>query len=116
MITWQDVLAIAPELSTVSLATYTAILADVAVQLNADSWGVRYDLASKYLAAHLATISTWGSQGPSGTVIGESVGGVSRQYANNSPMGTDPLWDRTPYGREYRRLLRQLPSRMGFVC
>ena len=116
MITWADVVALAPELGSLPIATQNAILAAVSVQVAAHVWGIKYNLACIYLAAHMGALSLMGSNGPSGQVIAESAGNMSRQYANNSPMGTDPLWDRTPWGREYRRLLRSLATaRIGFV-
>ena len=72
MITWADVIAIAPELASVPVDTQNAILLDISKQLSASRWGERYDTACKYLAAHLGTISTLGGQGASGQVIGES--------------------------------------------
>lgn len=116
MITWADVVAIAPELASVGVTSQNAILADVALRLNAARWGTRYDMASKYMAAHLGTLTLRGGNGPSGNVVGESVGSVSRQYESSSPMGTDPLWDKTTYGRQYRQLLRELVDRIGLVC
>jgi hypothetical protein len=117
MITWADVLKIAPELSGKLPTTTTAqIVEDVLFLLVESSWGRLYDLACKYLIAHIATQIARGAFGPSGAVIGESVGGISRQYAANSPMGTHSDFDQTPYGKRYKALLLALPGRIGMVC
>ncbi len=105
-IAWADVVYIAPELSTVATATQNAILADVALQLSSDAWGVLLDLGSKYLAAHLATVSKRKGQGA--TVTAETVGAVSRQYA--APAVAVGALGSTGYGLEYERLLMNLPA------
>jgi hypothetical protein len=109
-ITWRDVVLIAPELSAVGVATQDAILADVALQLSAERWGNRLDIASKYLAAHLATVTQ--RSGVAGPVTSESVGSVSRSYSVAAQSGA---FDATAYGREYKRLQRSLVDRIGVV-
>lgn len=122
MITAADVLIIAPELGTPTAQARVPttpsgdmIVADVLAQLDASRWGPRYDMACKYLAAHRWALTLRGAMGQSGAVVGESVGGVSRQYAQNSPMGTSPDYDLTPYGKQYKALLRGLVGRIGLV-
>src|SRR5688500_9353808 len=107
-IVWQDVVNIAPELSTLPLASQTAILADVALQMNADAWGSKLDLGSKWLAAHLATVGPRRS-GVGGPVVSESVGSVSRAYAASVAAGASQLGS-TSYGLEYERLLLTLAA------
>lgn len=108
-VTWSDVSKIAPELSTVAAATQNAILADVVTQLESLQWGTtaRYELASKYLCAHLATIAVRGGSGPSGLVTAERLGQMSRQYSMPAKSKDGSIYDATPYGREFFRLRRQ---------
>lgn len=118
-IVWADVLGVAPELSTVSALGQTDILAYVNEAFVVDEWGGDASkllrLARIYLAAHYGTVSVQGSAGAAGPVIGESAGGLSRQYASNSPMGTDPLFDTTPYGKAFRNLARRSSGRAPVV-
>lgn len=116
-ITWADVLAIAPDLSGVGATTQVAIVTDVNAQVVEGQFPsvAAADRARKYLAAHLATVSKDGGRGAGGPVQSESMGGVSRSYAVFSPAGADPSLDATAYGKEYRRLLRQLVTRVGVV-
>ena len=114
MITWSNVVAIAPELASVPLATQTAILSAVEAQLAPSQWGARYDLACTYLAAHLGSASIAGGQGAAGPVTSETVGSVSRSYA--APAATTANTGSTSYGREYERLKKQLVGRIGLVC
>ncbi len=122
MIAWSDVVLIAPELGTPAYtaklpdATCEQIVVDVVGLLEETQWGKAYDLACKYLAAHIAALAYRGASGASGAVTQESVGDVSRSYAANSPMGTDPDYDLTPYGRRYKMLKRSLVGRIGIVC
>lgn len=106
-ITWTDVVNIAPELSTVATDTQTAILADVALQMPAEVWGTMLDTGSKYLAAHLATVTSRRGGGGAGPLTSETVGQVSRSYA--APLKATSIMS-TPYGVEYDRLLMNLPA------
>lgn len=116
MITWENVVTIAPELAVVPSATQAMILSHVALQLAPRAWGDRFDMGSTYLAAHLGALWKRSSEGGiAGPVSSESVGDVSRAYAIFSPTGSDALLDVTPYGKEYRRMQMQLPARLGIV-
>jgi hypothetical protein len=120
-IIWTDVTAHAPELVTaaVSVAAQADILAYVNDALDVTMFGgetaARTKMARIYLAAHLGTIDSQGSTGATGAVIGESIGGLSVQYASNSPAGTDPLYDKTPYGQAFRSIVRGSKARGPFV-
>jgi hypothetical protein len=108
--TWQDVVNVAPELSTVPEPSQTAFLAMAALEVPAYQWGKRILDGQRYLAAHLATISRKRGEGPT---TDKSVGQISQGFADmmaNGPLGT------TIYGVEYERLVRILPNvAMGFV-
>jgi hypothetical protein len=113
-ITWADVTAIAPELSTVANGSQTAILADVALLLNASALGSKFDMASKYLAAHLGTVASRPG-GEGGPVVSDTVGPLSRSFA--PPGFTDPYYASTPYGVEFQRIIRTIPAlRLFSIC
>jgi hypothetical protein len=113
-LTWPDVLKIAPDLSTLTTDEKAEVLENVDSQLSEDQIGeTKYYLACLYYAAHLGTLVKRGANGAGGPLAGESVGGVSRQYAAFSPMGASPTLDTTAYGKQYRALLRQLKYRVG---
>ena len=110
MITWGDVEAIAPELSSVANATQSAILAIVGRQVAAEQWGDLVDDGQKYLAAHIGTLSRRSGAGP---VTGEQLGQMSRQYASTFLLKS--LLGQTSYGLEYLRMIRLLPTSIGVV-
>lgn len=116
-IVWDDVIAHAPELSTVGSTAQDDILAVANEVLDVTQFGgedaAKTRLARIYFASHFATIDSQGSSGATGAVVSETVGGLSRAYASVSASGTDPLWDRTPYGQAFRALLRATPVLRG---
>ena len=104
-ITCTDVTNMAPELTSVTAGTQTAILAQVALQVSDEAWGELADVGAAYLAAHLATVGK--RKGSAGGVASESVGSVSRSYATKS---TAVGLSSTAYGEEYERLVGLLPG------
>lgn len=108
-ITWDDVVAIAPELSTTGDATRTSILAGVHLQVVTDTWGDLDAQGAAYLAAHLATLTKLRGKGP---VTAEAEDRLSRSYADLTKFGPLGL---TAYGVEYERLLYLLPTALGAV-
>lgn len=117
-ITWADIVALAAELSVLPVAAQPVVVAHVNESIVDLAWptDTLTDHARKLLAAHMATVLIQGGLGPAGQVVGESVGGISRQYAAFSPMGSDPSFAGTPYGKLYRALLRTNARRIGLVC
>jgi hypothetical protein len=107
-ITSADVLLIAPELSAVTAGQWTALIADVYLQLDSDTWGTWLDLGAKYLAAHAATLTK--RSGVAGAIQSEAAGSVSRSYAV-APEGSGLL--STSYGQEFSRLQRQIFDARG---
>lgn len=104
-ITWADVVAFpAPELSTLGVATQTAILAIVERQIDADAWGEFADDGRRFLAAHLGTIGAARYGGAAGPVTSETLGAMSRSYG--SLVADSGLLSTTRYGTEYLRLMR----------
>jgi hypothetical protein len=109
-ITWADVIAVAPELAVVPTTSQDEILAIADRQVNADSWGVLHDDGMRYLCAHLGTMALRRGSGP---VASETVGPLSRSYVNMVTLSG--LYGATPYGVEYRRLIKLLPCALGQV-
>lgn len=103
MITWVDVVNCEPQAAGVPLASQTAILADAPVELNADAWETKINLAWTYYCAHRALLYLQGTTGASGQVSKEKVGDVERTYAVAANAGGDPL-NETKWGRELLRL------------
>lgn len=123
MITWDDVVALAPELAALLDPARTDILALANSYWHEDSVGgegsQRLRMLRIYLAAHFGTFALAAAGGPgapAGPVVGESADGLSVQYASpfNQP-GFDPLWDGTSYGRLIRLLLRSSPARGPYM-
>lgn len=113
MITWTNVKEIAPgDQAIQAFADPGGALVTLAyAQLNATMWTRNnptdtslLDLGARYLAAHMFTVGnrTGGSGGP---VEQEKVGDVARIV---NVMQEDPVWDSTPYGRQFKGLLRTL--------
>lgn len=111
-ILWSDVTDVAKELATgVPVGAQTMILALVNDKILLDDEdGHMTKMARCYFAAHLG-VFTKAAGGAVGSVIAQAAGGLSRQYASNSPMGTDPLLDKTGYGQQFRLLVRLSPVR-----
>ena len=104
VITWADVIAIAPELSTFPSDGQAAILGDVVTYVNVNAHGsqARALAAARYLAAHLATMST-NRRGATGPLQSIAVGGVSKTFAQ--AVGKS-AYSATSYGLEYERRVR----------
>lgn len=103
MITWVDVVNCEPQASGVPLASQTAILADAPIELNADAWESKINLAWTYYCAHRALLYLQGTTGASGQISEEKVGDVTRKYAVAASTGGDPL-NETKWGKELLRL------------
>lgn len=113
--TWADVIVLAPDLATLTEAQQDMILGFVDGEISETKASTRYVQMCLNLAAHIGTVVKRGINGPGGVISSESVGPVSRAYAVFSPMGSDALLDTTPFGKEYRRLVRNSVERFGFV-
>jgi uncharacterized protein DUF4054 len=114
-IVWTDVLAHAPELSTIAVSAQADILALVNDAIQESAWGssFRTKLARIYYAAHLATVSR-SLSGAGGPIVSESEGGVSVTYATPQQITTTELGE-SRYGRLYLELRRHLSGRVGMV-
>lgn len=111
-----DILALAPQLSTLSDAAWVLIL-----QFVNDFNGVTLDptlrkLTLTLLAAHLATIAgTTGASGSVTAVISEAAGGLKRTYANPSAIKSQSAagFNRTTYGQQFLLLTSMSISSRG---
>lgn len=106
-IAWSDVLALpgaSVEMAGVSAGAQTMFLGVVNTQLDVTMFdgesGAITKLARCALAAHYGALSLLGS---GGSIVGESEGGLSRQYAMPSAY-LGPLYA-TSYGRLYSALI-----------
>lgn len=103
-ISWSDVEAIAPELSSVGTATQDAIIALVERWVSSDTraWGELADDGKRYLAAHMATLI--GNQ--MGGITSESLGPMSRSYGGGGyPPGILGSLALSVYGTHFQFLL-----------
>lgn len=88
MISWDDVTAIATELEGFNSDAQQLILDFVNEMFDASLFKpTQLKLARIYLAAHLATMSGQGGDMTAGPVISETVGGITRAYANVATGG-----------------------------
>ena len=109
-ITWANIVAIAPSLSTVPSASQTILMSMAAAQMDSTLWGDLYDAGQTYLTAHLAQLGILGGSGP---VTQETVGDLSVSYASPKLLGSSMFL--TSYGVEYERLSRLLSGVLGMV-
>lgn len=116
-ITWPDVVKVDASLHCISAAVQAAILADVEAQLSETNLSGKYDLACKYLAAHMGVLQLANdAQMPSGPVTSESVGSVSRSYASVSGGKMSDAWlTSTKHGLAYLRTIRNSLARLPIL-
>lgn len=108
VITWQNVVNIAPELAKVPEPAQTEILNFVEAQVPIERWQSRQAIGQTYLAAHLGTLRRRRGEGP---VASQNDGGLSE--SDHSLLAADGMLGQSSYGIEYLRLIRLL-SRVAF--
>lgn len=119
-ITWADVAAFAPNVSTFAAGAQTDVLAYVNTELDSSGFGgddsPGYRIARIYLAAHFATASQAGAA-IAGTygVASESAGGLSISYGGSAFSLSASALGSTPYGTLYLGLLNQSAFRAPVV-
>lgn len=106
-ITKQNIIDIAPALSTRPDAEFNAAIAAAARFINPRIWGEKTYDGEIYYAAHVMTLAVQGASAGQGTVTSETVGELSRTFSNvitptKSPFGT------TSYGRHLLWMLSTL--------
>lgn len=112
-ITWADVEAIAPSLSTVPVGAQAILIAYVEETVDEGAFvgATSYLLAKAYLAAHYGSLTL--SAGTGRAVSSESAGGISRSYV--VPALTGDVGS-TEYGRAFQSLVRASPARVMVLC
>lgn len=118
-IDWAVVVAFAPGLSTVDTEERASILAWANTALNVDVFdgedGPTTRLARIYLAAHAGTMNVQATSGAGGPLTMRSAGGVTEQWATPAGGVVFDGLDSTPYGKQFRGLLRMSAARGPFV-
>ncbi len=120
MVAKADIILIAPELSTLSDALFTQIIADASMLIDSLQFGNVSEIASKYLCAHLLTLVNQSSSGGINsdltTNVSEQAGRVSVSKAKaNFSVSNATRWDLTKYGMMFWQLTRTRPNLGGFV-
>lgn len=110
MITWSNVTAFAPELTSFDAGAQTDILAWVNTAFDEGLFSAsQVKLAQIYLAAHTATLAARGSAGSGavGPVQSETIEAMSRSYGGASSFAglAGGSWGLTPYGLLLAELL-----------
>lgn len=117
-ITWAHVVDHYPALSTIDADAQTDILAHVneaiVVKLLGGESSPRLKLARVHLAAYFALLSKTAASGAAGPVVSESVGDVSRTYANPYSFGSVRAGTNVA-GDAYLALVRTSPARAPVV-
>ncbi len=106
--TKDNILAIAPGLSSLADASFDLVLADVADQVKSSVFGKKTEIAQRYLAAHLLTEIQQHSQGggKSGPITSEKTGDIAVSYAQINIKDAN-RYDTTFYGREFNRFCKR---------
>ena len=116
------ILTIAPELSTMPDATINQIIADSALLVSSAVYGSLYELAQRYLCAHLLALVNQSSSGGINsdltTNVSEQAGRVSVTKSKISSLSDIPnatRYDLTKYGVVFMQLSRSRSGSAGFV-
>ena len=112
-----DVLAIAPELSTIADGAWVEILAYVnEIPLSAfDDSVPTHRLARIFLAAHIGTVSKRAVTGAVGPVTAESAGGLRRSYGAVATSTDTSNLSSSMYGTQYMTILNASYARGPFL-
>ena len=95
-----NVLLIAPELSTVTDATFTLVIADAVLEFGSDEFGDQEEIVQRYYVAHnLTLLESTGTGG--GAIKKEKVHHVEKEYAT---VFNDSELLATKYGAIFKRL------------
>lgn len=105
----QDVLAFAPELSSVNDVAWEVILAFVneltAEGVGGGETGATVRLLRILLAAHYAAVSRRGPTGATGPVTSEAAGAIRRSYGLVALASSDASLGATGYGQQFLGVL-----------
>lgn len=106
-ITWSAVIALAPELASVSLEGQSQVLDQVKAEISVTGWGSlkNANAGALWLARHIATFY---GKGGTGQLTSVTVGQVSKTFS--APTDVEGL-KTTRYGQEYLRLVKKFKPR-----
>ncbi len=111
-----DVIAMAPELTTLTDQAWVDILAYVnGMSEDGIDDSVTLRLAKILLAAHFGTMSKRAFTGAAGPVTGESAGGLRRSYGLVALSSADAALGQTMYGMQYLGILRSSNAHGPFL-
>jgi hypothetical protein len=103
-VTAESFIAMFPEFSEEDSERLAAFIAMAERQVSTRYFGARADDAILFLTAHKLSTMASATAGP--TVLKETVGSMSREYAAGGAVSaSNPLFG-TPYGVEYLNLIR----------
>lgn len=106
-VTKDQVLALAPELSTLTDAQWNLVVADVQAEVAVDFFSspARAGAAAVWLGAHLGTILKRGGSATAGQAQSITVGPITKTFANSGARSSASvdLLKSTSYGQEYLR-------------
>jgi hypothetical protein len=107
VITWEDVVKLDPNLSTVPVQVQGQILGVTSRLISPDPFGTRFDDACMFFAAHLGALHLrGGGLGASGIVVSESLGDASRSYSPPPTGSGDDHLGLTVWGQHFRLLMK----------
>lgn len=121
MITWAQVVLVAPALSTTATGLQDLILAQVAREVNDGAWGDHADTARTLLAAHKGTKFANAASGSGAGIVGavvtsESLGPMSRSYGAGADAAAMGEYASTVWGQEFYRLMQSVVGFAAFVA
>lgn len=103
--------AIAPEFKKVSGSVLNVLTLQAEIQVKPDQWGSRENLGKAYLVAHMLKLAQ--RKGSGGSITSQKVGDLSRNF---NPGEIKDSYDQTSYGKEYKRIRRQLLISPVSIC
>ena len=114
------ILTIAPELSSIPDATINQVISDSALIVSSAVYGSMFELAQRYLCAHLLTLVNQSSSGGINsdltTNVSEQAGRVSVTRAKSAlNIQNATRYDVTKYGVVFMQLTRSRSGSSGFV-
>jgi hypothetical protein len=103
-----------PEFVSIADSRIQLFIDDAVLELSPGEWADNYDRGLSYLAAHLlscsiSTAAGGGVGGMNGPVASRAVGDVSISFGSTLSMDAAAgVYNNTPYGQEYWRLVNLL--------
>jgi len=113
-----NVLLIASELSSIiNDDIWNLILSDVDNLISSSVFGLKSEMAARYLAAHYLTlIKDKTLSGASGPIVKNKVGDVMKEYARPQKLrGSEADYNRTGYGRTFLSIRNKILIKVSTV-